>query len=330
MNSSRTRVAEIFNAMRRDYDQISDLWYAWLFCRLHWLIVDRVIRLWRDPTQQRVLDIGCGTGFQTFLYASVGAKVVGIDVAEALVQEAWDKAVNGRHIDGQNLFPAHFRFVEHYNKRIGTRLARWFPNRQFVMPSFQLASADRLPYMDESFSHVNCCGSVLSFVDKYTTAFDEIRRVLRPGGTFILEVESKYNFDLIWPVLDATVLRGKLGYDTGLREALVLWKSGLGQHVWMEYPFGNIERPIHMNIRLFSRLGLKKELCSRGLCPSRWWTIHSITNLIPSTLLDSPRPSKFLVRLFSWLARLEETLPFSLPGCSLVVFGAKRDRQVIA
>jgi 2-polyprenyl-3-methyl-5-hydroxy-6-metoxy-1,4-benzoquinol methylase len=84
MEISEVRVSYIFNEMRHDYDDLRDLWYSWLFSRLHYFIAKDIAALW-DSANRSVLDIGCGTGFQSFLYASVGARVTGIDIAEDLV-----------------------------------------------------------------------------------------------------------------------------------------------------------------------------------------------------------------------------------------------------
>jgi hypothetical protein len=40
-------------------------------------------------------------------------------------------------------------------------------------------------------------------------------------------------------------------------------------------------------------------------------------------MLDTSFPSKKLIKLFTFLARLEERLPFFLPGNSLVYYGRK-------
>src|SRR6266508_3273056 len=117
---SSSQVAHILNDMQAEYDDLRDLWYAWLFSRLHFLIV----KYWlptRDGTSAKVLDVGCGTGFQSFLYAACGAEVIGIDIADALVEVAREKAQRFRLRWPLSLFPAHFDFVERYNRLI-TRL----------------------------------------------------------------------------------------------------------------------------------------------------------------------------------------------------------------
>jgi hypothetical protein len=45
-------------------------------------------------------------------------------------------------------------------------------------------------------------------------------------------------------------------------------------------------------------------------------TILSITNMIPSPILDTEGPGKLLSAFFRVLTLLEEKIPFSLPGCT--------------
>ena len=323
MKLSDDRVASIFNEMRDDYDDLHDLWYAWLFSRLHHFIVKDILCHWSDPASQRVLDIGCGTGFQTFLYASLGCRVVGIDIADALVESARQKLSANCHIQADDLFQSYFPFVDRYNRKIRRLLDLKFPGRHFEPPVFEVGSAIQLPYQDGEFTHINCCGSVLSFIGEHTVALSEIARVLRPGGTYILEVEAKYNADLLWTLLDSMLLRGRLGYDCRPKEAFRMLAAVPRNHVVIDYPFGEAKDPVHMKIKLFSRAGLRDDLYSHGLLAEQSRTIHSITNLIPSTVLDAMHPGRILQGLFFVLARVEELIPFAFPGCSLVVFGRK-------
>jgi SAM-dependent methyltransferase len=60
--------------------------------------------------------------------------------------------------------------------------------------------AQGIPFPDESFDHVFCI-EVLEHVHKPWDAFAEIRRVLRPGGVFVLSVPNPYHVkELIWNV----------------------------------------------------------------------------------------------------------------------------------
>lgn len=48
------------------------------------------------------------------------------------------------------------------------------------------------------------------------------------------------------------------------------------------------------------------------------WNIHSITNLLPSTILDKDNPSNKVKKIFTMLSSLKEKMPNLIPGCSTV------------
>jgi ubiquinone/menaquinone biosynthesis C-methylase UbiE len=103
---------------------------------------------------QRVLDIGCGTG----------------TVAVLIKQLHPDVAVVGLDPDPKALVRA-------------TRKAE----RAGVELHFDRGFSDHLPYADGSFDRVSCTG-MLSLIARaeQETALREVRRVLRPGGSFHL------------------------------------------------------------------------------------------------------------------------------------------------
>ncbi len=313
-------VIQIFNEMAGSYDDISDLWYSWLFSRLHYFIAEDMAEVWIDR-DQHVLDIGCGTGLQSFLYASIGASVIGIDVADELIrmarqklnEPAWQKMPT-------SLFPSHYDFVDTYNKRINDLLVHRFGDLQPYPPEFTIASATSLPFPANEFTHVNCCGSVLSLLEDHHAALDEIARVLKPNGSFILEFEGKFNMEVLWQLADL-VLHGKLQYDVSKTEALAPLCTAKDAPVEVDFPFGMPDNPIYMNLKLFSRRYIEDQLKKRGLIPMKWRSIHSVTNFLPSTVLDSSRPSKILEYTFQILSRIEEIIPVYIPGASIVVTG---------
>ena len=319
MNFSDDRVQFIFDEMDTTYDEIQDLWYSWLFCRIHFFIVKDILCRWSDLPRQ-VLDAGCGTGFQSFLYANAGANVIGIDISPRLIKVAESKKHNPPTI-GTLLKPT-FRFTETYNTELETLLRNCLGSPQYRVPKFYVQSLLDLKIPDSTIDHVNCCGSVLSFIDDYDRALSEISRVLKPGGTFIFEVEAKYNLDLVWTLLDA-LTRGRLGYETGLKKSIAPFTTKRSEYVNVEYPFGEVENPVYMPIKLYTRQGLCRDFERHKLEAKKWRTIHSITNLLPSTVLDSESPSQLIRGIFSALATLEEIVPFRLPGCSIVVTGEK-------
>lgn len=317
-------VAEIFNKMANEYDDIRDLWYAWLFSRLHFIIAKEVICEYNPKT---VLDVGCGTGFQSFLHSAVGARVVGIDIAEDLIEVAKKKSSSFNPKWEIILFPVYFDFVDKYNKIISSLLSEKIAKEKYTPPTFQVADARSLPFPNESFDHVNCSGSTLSFIDEHHLALSEIVRVLKPGGTLFLEVESRWNMDLLWTIIDA-ILRGRLGYDITLREAPRAILTPPTEYVSMDYPFGNPENPVYMKIKLFTVKGLKREFSDLRLKVLKKWTIHSMTNFIPSTYLDMTNPPTWLRNLFSFFAKIEERIPISLPGCSIVFLAQKEGGMI--
>lgn len=322
MEITNEQISYIFNEMKLEYDDLRDLWYSWLFSRLHYFIAQDISQHWGD-SEQRVLDIGCGTGFQSFLYAFAGAEVVGIDIASELIDVAQEKIVYQKNQDRLTLFPSFHPFVDFYDEKINSLLLDRFLQKEYKSPVFAIGNAVELNFPNEDFTHVNCCGSVLSFVESYEIVLAEIRRVLKPGGTFTIEVESKYSPDALWTLLDS-LTGGRLGFESTVNEALKLFRPPFDAHTVVEYPFGEVSDPVYMSIILFTKSKLRKELIQHGLHPKRIRTIHSITNIIPSTVLDSPKPSNFLKRFFYFLGKIENFLPKFLPGCSLVISGTKK------
>ena len=95
----------VFNEGIIDYDNVIDLFYSWLFSRLHFLITKYAMNA---NTQQKVLDIGCGTGFQSFLYAHYGSSVVGIDISDVMIRQAMNKCKKHLNSNYLILFPECF------------------------------------------------------------------------------------------------------------------------------------------------------------------------------------------------------------------------------
>ncbi|HET6953087.1 MAG TPA: class I SAM-dependent methyltransferase [Acidimicrobiales bacterium] len=96
----------------------------------------------------RVLDLGCGEGQIARLAHGAGAQVVGIDASAAQTAEA---------------------------------------ARRGGGPAYGRAAAGALPFRSGSFDAVVAC-LVLEHVADLDGALDEVARVLRPGGRFVLFV----------------------------------------------------------------------------------------------------------------------------------------------
>src|SRR5437763_751468 len=82
-------VAAAHNQMAAEYDQLNDLWYPWLFARIHEFVAERLPP--HRSRRPRAVDAGCGTGFQSFLLARAGCEVIGVDLAETLLALAREK-----------------------------------------------------------------------------------------------------------------------------------------------------------------------------------------------------------------------------------------------
>ena len=100
---------------------------------------------------ERVLDCGTGAGHTALALAPRAAEVVGVDVAEEMLGEARD-------------------------------LAR---QRSLSNVRFEAADASALPYPEATFDVVSNRQSAHHYAD-LSRALDETRRVLKPGGRFLL------------------------------------------------------------------------------------------------------------------------------------------------
>ena len=106
------------------------------------------------PPEAEVLDVGCGSGWAARLLAKQASAghVIGIDVSDEMIRGAREQS-------------ASFENVE-----------------------FQVASAERLPFPDNTFTHTFSMESLYYYAD-IGRAASEIARVLQPGGLFVTVVD---------------------------------------------------------------------------------------------------------------------------------------------
>lgn len=304
----------IFDADLFDYDYVADCYYSWFYSRLHYFITKYVINKYK---MRKILDVGCGTGFQSHLFAAAGAEeVIGIDISKRMLEIAFKKKTHDLK-DKILLFPEKFNFTKKYNGLINYLLEDKVKNNSFHEPTFIQADIHNLPFSNNTFSHINSCGSVLNLIRNSNLALAEISRVLEPKGTFFLEVETKWNLDRWWTLLDS-LLNNKIGYNTSFKDALFPFFHSINKDITITYQYGEQNNPIPIKLKLFTFQNLKELFSSFNLQIIKYWTIHSFTNLIPSVILDTNYPSKFLVRIFRILSFFEEKLPITLPGYSMV------------
>lgn len=112
-----------------------------------------IARMQVEP-DARVLDLGCGTGWATRLFAEQATEghVIGVDVSDEMIRMAKSASLH-------------------------------YPNIEF-----RLASAENLPFEDDYFSHAFSMESIY-YYENMLRALVELRRVLRPGGLFITVVD---------------------------------------------------------------------------------------------------------------------------------------------
>jgi ubiquinone/menaquinone biosynthesis C-methylase UbiE len=310
--------ADIFDRTVGEYDLIVELSYAWYYSRVHHAIAQKVIRPLRPG---RVLDVACGTGLQSYLHRAGGAEVVGVDVSENLLRAAAAKSAAAGGGNGGPLFPVHFDFVADYNRRIAAVAAA---SRRGTPPPPRFLRADgrRLPFSDRRFDHVNLVGG-LSYMTDRRQALSEIRRVLKPGGTLFLEVEHRWNFEILWRTLRAVFANGA-GDAFSRADIRRLLFTPFRRGVDAAFPFNAYERIAPTPCRFFTFREMADLLREAGFDAAGRWGVHTATNLIPWSRLERRHPSRRLERLFVRLAALEERLPCFKSGIGMMVLARKR------
>ena len=124
---------------------------------------------------ERVLDIGCGNARDIVRIAELGGEVVGVDISAGMVTAARQEL-----------------------ERMG--------KNGIVL---QVGDATRLDFPDASFDKV-LCSEVIEHIPDAPRALEEIRRILKPGGSLVLSTPNRgswYGFERYW--LWEKVLRRK-------------------------------------------------------------------------------------------------------------------------
>jgi ubiquinone/menaquinone biosynthesis C-methylase UbiE len=118
---------------------------------------DAIFRLAGDLGGKRVLDLGCGDGTYSVAAFQRGAHVTGVDISNAMLDSAQRRAsACGASVE------------------------------------WRQASAESLPFESGTFDIVLAV-TILCFVKNPLQAVQEVSRVLRPGGSFVIGELGKYS-----------------------------------------------------------------------------------------------------------------------------------------
>lgn len=170
------KLYHIWNKVPADYYQkgVKENFLQWLW---HTHKINLAKKIIKDIKFKNCLDIGCASGFMISEIAKSypQAKYFGIDV--------YDKAIS-------------------YAIKI-------YPHIKF-----QIASAEKLPFKNESFDLI-LCYETIEHVENPIACLLEIKRVLKKDGTFILAMDSgNMLFRIVWWFWEKT--RGKVWQEAHL------------------------------------------------------------------------------------------------------------------
>jgi SAM-dependent methyltransferase len=172
---------------RRAYAMFADRYAAMAPTKPHNALYERpaTLALLGEVAGLRIVDAGCGPGINAELLAKRGATVHGIDVTPEMIELA-EQRCRGLHAD--------------------------FQLADLAKPLDWLAS--------DTFDKV-LCALALDYIEELAPVFRELRRVTRPGGTFVFSMGHPMS-DWLHP----TIRGGSIYYD---RAKFGMHWSGFGE-----------------------------------------------------------------------------------------------------
>ena len=150
-------------------------------------ITDQTIALMDLKPGERVLDLGCGTGWASRRLARMvtAGEVVGLDVADEMLRRAEETS------------------------------------REFGNVRFSWGSAESIPFGDDSFTKILSVESFYYYADQ-GKALDELRRVMAPGGRLFILInlykDNHYSLRWVSELKVAVQARSEAEYIEMLRQ----------------------------------------------------------------------------------------------------------------
>lgn len=161
LEKDRERIAGMFDRIAPHYDRLNRL----LSFRTDIRWRKRLVAEVQTGKPGYVLDLACGTGDVSLALWQAGIRTVGADISGQMLAIAREKAGRLCPVGGKS----------------GNRIPA---------PEFRLASADELPFPDNTFDAVTISFGIRNF-DRRPQCFREILRILKPGGRLLILEFSK-------------------------------------------------------------------------------------------------------------------------------------------
>ena len=166
--------------MKKDFVELSKDWFnkqapvydetnTILYSKYGKISCKNIYDFLKDKQYDNLLDIGCGTGYLiNMLSKDYEAKYVGLDLSPEMIKQASSKNIN---------------------------------NVQFLE-----GRSDQIPFEDNIFDVVTCSQSFHHYPDT-DKAMQEARRVLKPGGLYILSDTGTGPFKMLGAKIDGFIYR---------------------------------------------------------------------------------------------------------------------------
>lgn len=286
--SEKQIICNYYNKYAPDYD-VSDEWYSYYYNNLKNILFDLFGN--NSLEKKRVLDIGCGTGIFTEIFSVLNANVTGIDIAENMINIA------------------NFRL-----------------SKENLSGKCIKGDAENIPFTNNYFDVVFCCGDVLDYIEDDINALSEMHRVLKPGGLILIGVGNRIHLGVIWYFL-SYLFPKKIKYNLKISEIGKMMFNCL-QNKYINFPHinnnGNIE---YIPLRSYSYNEIKDHFLHLGIKIKIYFGFHIVTGLIPYTLTSNKKCNPTIRTITRLLIELDkrfiDKIPFNRFGAHLLFIGEK-------